>query len=363
MSFRSGFHFLHQQICLHSRFNARHLQLERVRKYTSNVNCVSDSVTLSYEMYLPDGNVIKQNPNDFNYNDPTLMGSNIADCIGLDSVIILHGLFGAGQNWRSISLNLSKTLGVKVFAIDQRNHGFSPHTKQHNYSLMATDIQNFIHNNPFIYNRDDIKFEKDSISKIIQLDRSKMLNIPKTHLIGHSMGAKTAMLFALYNPQLIDTLLVEDMPPTQRLLSETLAKYVDLMKEIRNKGCKNRHEAGLILKDYVKDLGIRNFLLSNYRDNGTGKYEFRINLDVLGESLKTLARFDIDENHKSIDPNLPTLLLAATESHYIKDTDMEIMKSLFPTARLERVKGGHWIHSEHPKWFVDRVIQWIKTHK
>lgn len=57
----------------------------------------------------------------------------------------------------------------EVIAVDARNHGESSHTAHMDYVLMADDINNL--------------FEE--------------LNITQAHLLGHSMGGKTAMKFAL----------------------------------------------------------------------------------------------------------------------------------------------------------------------
>ena len=83
------------------------------------------------------------------------------------SVVILHGLFGMLDNWITFGKSLSENYAV--FLIDQRNHGNSPHSENHSYTLMAEDVYQFC-----------LKHQLHQIT-----------------LIGHSMGGKTAMKFAM----------------------------------------------------------------------------------------------------------------------------------------------------------------------
>ena len=53
-------------------------------------------------------------------------------------VIILHGLFGMLDNWRSIAAKLAED--YSVYLLDQRNHGRSPHFASHTYQEMSTDV-------------------------------------------------------------------------------------------------------------------------------------------------------------------------------------------------------------------------------
>ena len=58
---------------------------------------------------------------------------------------------------------------MQVIAVDARNHGESPHNDHMDYVLMADDISQLFSD----------------------------LQIKQAHLLGHSMGGKTAMKFAL----------------------------------------------------------------------------------------------------------------------------------------------------------------------
>ena len=97
------------------------------------------------------------------------------------NLIILHGLFGMLDNWKTLGKQLEKYF--TVYLVDQRNHGKSPHTPEHSYQLMADDLKEFM----------------------------LQQNISTTYLLGHSMGGKTAMQFALNYPEMVEKLIVVDM--------------------------------------------------------------------------------------------------------------------------------------------------------
>ena len=81
-------------------------------------------------------------------------------------LIIVHGLYGSSDNWVSIARDLSDRF--EVFVVDQRNHGQSPHSDEHDYPTMREDLRDFM--------------DSQGIKKAV--------------LIGHSMGGKTVMSFA-----------------------------------------------------------------------------------------------------------------------------------------------------------------------
>ena len=53
-------------------------------------------------------------------------------------LVILHGLFGSGDNWQTHAKNWSAQF--EIYLIDQRNHGHSPHSSEMSYESMALDL-------------------------------------------------------------------------------------------------------------------------------------------------------------------------------------------------------------------------------
>ena len=93
-------------------------------------------------------------------------------------MIILHGLFGSLDNWMTLGKKFSER--HEVFLVDQRNHGQSEHTDEFSYDLLADDMRDLI--------------QKENMVDPI--------------LVGHSMGGKTIMNFALRHRGMADKLFV-----------------------------------------------------------------------------------------------------------------------------------------------------------
>src|SRR5262249_38389288 len=98
-------------------------------------------------------------------------------------LIILHGLFGSLENWRTLSKAFAQSF--TVFALDQRNHGRSPHSEVFTYQAMMADVREFMEQH----------------------------DLASAYVLGHSMGGKVAMQFALTHPDMVDRLIVVDIAP------------------------------------------------------------------------------------------------------------------------------------------------------
>ena len=60
-------------------------------------------------------------------------------------LIIIHGLFGMGDNWNSLGRKFAKY--CRVHLVDLRNHGRSPHTDDFNYDVMCGDLLEYMEDN------------------------------------------------------------------------------------------------------------------------------------------------------------------------------------------------------------------------
>src|SRR5215207_3634043 len=100
-------------------------------------------------------------------------------------VVILHGLFGSCDNWGTIGKTLAEQ--YDVILVDQRDHGRSPHTDHVTYTLMAEDVHHLITN----------------------------LGLTNVVLVGHSMGAKTAMYIAHRWPERVKQMVLVDLGPRE----------------------------------------------------------------------------------------------------------------------------------------------------
>ena len=227
-------------------------------------------------------------------------------------LIILHGLFGSSDNW----VTLAKRFGRhrKVFLLDQRNHGASPHNKNFNYEVMVNDLRIFFMQHDII----------------------------KPDILGHSMGGKVAMFFAIKYPDLIDKLMVIDIGPKYYPVHHDV--ILEGLKAIDIKSISSRQEADDKLAGYVEYDWVRQFLLKNLKRNSTG-YTWKMNLDVIYNQIVNVGEGlgpDDQFNHQ-------TLFVKGALSHYILDVDLVYINKHFPQSKLRTIEGAsHWLHVEKP---------------
>ena len=239
--------------------------------------------------------------------------------------VILHGFLGMGDNWKTLAKQFSG-LGFQVHLVDQRNHGRSFHDSVFNYDVLAADLKAYY-------------------------DHHALEN---TVLLGHSMGGKTAMLFAALYPECVSKLIVADIAP--RFYPVHHDAILEGLSSLNFEELTSRKEAEIQLSKYVQDVGTRQFLLKNiYRVSPT-VLGLRINLEALktqvsevGEALSPLLSYPKD-----------SLFLRGDHSEYISIQDEGPIKVQFPNATIQTVtNAGHWLHAENPVEFFERVCAFI----
>ena len=239
--------------------------------------------------------------------------------------VILHGFLGMGDNWKTLAKQFSES-NYQVHLVDQRNHGRSFHSEDFDYELMADDLKAYC--------------EAHNLNDII--------------LLGHSMGGKTAMLFSALYPELLKKLIVADISP--RYYPVHHDTILEGLSSLDFSEIKSRGEADKALSNYIKDQGIRMFLLKNLYWVEKGQLGLRINLPVLkdnvaevGEALPIHATFEKD-----------TLFLRGDRSEYIGEQDEAIIHRHFPNSEIVTISNaGHWLHAENPEDFYQAVINFL----
>jgi pimeloyl-ACP methyl ester carboxylesterase len=240
-------------------------------------------------------------------------------------LIILHGLFGSADNWFSIAKELEGDF--TLYLIDQRNHGDSPHSDEWDYDAMAEDLKEF-------------------------MDEQQ---IESAFLMGHSMGGKTAMNFAMKYPEKVNKLIVADIAPRyyplhhQHILEGLNAVPVDSLK--------SRKEADDVLSQYITIPGIRQFLLKSLGRGDDGGFVWKINLPVITDKIANVGA--ALESNTTFEK--PTLFMGGEKSDYIRSEDKEEIDRLFPNSQIIYLKNaGHWLHAEQPAAVVETVKAFLK---
>jgi esterase len=239
-------------------------------------------------------------------------------------LIILHGFFASSRNWRQIAEKFAENFCVYV--LDARNHGTSPHHDMMDYDTMAKDVIDFI----------------------------QQKNLQNVSLIGHSMGGKTAMWFALNYPHFVQNLIVVDIAPIS--YKHSFDPIINALKNVPLSELKNRKQAELHLLEIIPDLSYRQFLLQNLVLKTGGCYEWRIDLDVFQRNAAHILHFPNTENVPQFVGH--TLFLAGGNSKYIKENSTE---TLFPFAQIQTIPDAeHWIHVQQPEAFLMAIMDFLK---
>ncbi|CAN5161086.1 alpha/beta fold hydrolase [soil metagenome] len=240
-----------------------------------------------------------------------------------EPLIILHGLFGSSDNWYSLAKVFA--LHFTVYLVDQRNHGQSPHSDDMNYGLLTEDLKEFI--------------VEHSISKPV--------------VMGHSMGGKAAMNFALKYPDMLSNLIVVDIVPKKYPVHHDA--ILEGLKAIPLATIASRNEADAILSDYVPQSDVRQFLLKNLSRKTEGGFEWKINVAAIDANIEKMGEAVIYSGKCDI----PSLFIKGKKSNYYAPGDEALIKSLFPKAEFAVIDTGHWVQAEKPEEFSKLVLSYL----
>ena len=174
-----------------------------------------------------------------------------------EPLVVLHGLMGMLDNWQGPAKYLAEHF--EVYIVDQRNHGHSPHSEEFSYYHMMEDLVEFLDEH----------------------------NLHNAHLLGHSMGGKTVMKLAQNYPDFVNKLIVADIAPRkyevhhQQILEGLFAVPLNEIQK--------RSEADEILKQYIPEYGVRQFLLKNMYWKEKGQLAWRFNLPVINNTIEDIG--------------------------------------------------------------------------
>lgn len=237
-------------------------------------------------------------------------------------LIVLHGFLASSRNWRTVAKRLAEN--HYVYVLDMRNHGASPHAEHMDYPLMAHDLACFM--------------DKHGLNTV--------------HLLGHSMGGKIAMWFALHYPERIRKLMVADIAPVD--YDHSFDAMIQALKSLPLEQIKNRKEAEQFLADAIPDAGFRQFLLQNLLLKD-GNYYWRINLDFIANTAHHIVGFPEPTTQSLI----KALFIGGERSAYIQP---RAVLKLFPHAEIVEIANtGHWLYVEAPDAFCQIVDEWMNN--
>lgn len=241
-------------------------------------------------------------------------------------MIVLHGLFGSARNWHTIANRLADR--YRVIAIDLRNHGDSPWSPVMDFPSMADDLSALI----------------------------ETRHLERPVIVGHSLGGKTAMLFALREPTLVEALVVIDIAPVR--YRHSFLDYVRAMQALDLRSIRRRSEAEQALAPEVSDPALRKFLVQNLATGPQGLI-WKINLRAIGDAMPQLLDFPYTADWEY---EGRVLFMSGAKSDYIRADHQRRIFALFPQSDFAVIPGaGHRVHADQPDLFVDRVLEFLES--
>jgi esterase len=239
-------------------------------------------------------------------------------------LLILHGFLGSSDNWRSVSKRLGNQF--KVYTLDLRNHGASPHSEIMSYAVMCQDILEFM---------DDHK-------------------LPSVFLLGHSMGGKVAMQCAVDFPNRVEKLVIIDIAP--RTYPPTHRPILNAALSLDLKTYKSFGEVDGALAATIPQAAVRQLLLKNLKRENDGHLTWKVQLDAIARHYDKLTTAIVTGQMF----NHPTCFIRGGRSNYIREEDVPTIREIFPHAEIKTIpNAGHWVHADATEEFLNIVIEFL----
>lgn len=240
-------------------------------------------------------------------------------------LIVIHGLFGSGDNWRSHQRHWQDA--YRVITPDLRNHGRSPHVSGMSYAEMADDV----------------------------LALMDSLDIERAHLLGHSMGGKVVISLARLYPERVQSLIVADIAPVVYDLHGHDNVFAAL-RSVADTHPAGRSEADVLMAEHVTERAVRLFLATNLERSESGGLCLRIGLDEIEAGYPDIIGLPAGQQAYEG----PTLVVRGGRSPYVSDENLPVLKEVLPQAGIATLEGaGHWLHAEQPEAFQRSVDEFL----
>ncbi|TYR35560.1 alpha/beta fold hydrolase [Sphingobacterium phlebotomi] len=239
-------------------------------------------------------------------------------------LLVMHGLFGMSDNWGSFAREFGQDRPVHL--LDLRNHGHSFHSEEMSLAVMVDDLEAYIDHH----------------------------GLQEVDILGHSLGGKVAMQYAVSKSTNIRKLIIADIAP--KAYPPHHQKIIEALQAVKIDEASNRGEVEEQLREYLNETGVIQFLLKNVYIKEDRTLDWRFNLKTLTEKYAAFITVGVEPGVYDGE----TLFLSGEKSNYILEEDYPMIKEMFPNSEIKTVpKAGHWVQAENPKAFNELVTQFL----
>ena len=235
-------------------------------------------------------------------------------------IVVLHGLMGSMDNWRTVQLALAAH--HRVVCLDLANHGKSPHVAVFTLRSLALDVWETL----------------------------DALGIERAFLMGHSLGGKVAMLMASEWPERVQGLVIVDIMPGAFAPAHLFVLRACQQLELDR--ATSRKQLDEMLSENVLEPETRAFLLKNVIRDENNAFVWRVPLDFL------IANYTAVSDALSIKQPYtgPVLVIAGGKSPFKVSSHETSMRKHFPVMKICLFpEAGHLLHVEQPQQFVEAI--------
>jgi pimeloyl-ACP methyl ester carboxylesterase len=238
---------------------------------------------------------------------------------------VLHGIFGAGRNWRSIASRVVRARPPwGALLIDLRMHGESqgfepPHT----LDTCAADLE--------------VLAEETAL--------------PPAAVLGHSFGGKVALSYlsrAAATDEVPQQVWIMDSTPSAR---DAVGDAERMLGAVRSLPTRFSSRAEAI--DDVKQAGfperVASWMSANLGRSDEG-YGWKLDFAALELLLHDFFRSDMWPIVEDPPPGTELHFVKATRSNVMTQGEAERIREIGRTrpVRLHEVEGGHWLNADNP---------------
>jgi pimeloyl-ACP methyl ester carboxylesterase len=255
------------------------------------------------------------------------------------TLLFIHGLESSKETWLPVIEKLRNA--YRIIAIDLRGHGETPIGNE-DFSIrqLIADIEQFV----------------------------KEKNLHQFVMIGHSMGARVAIPYAVKHPEQIQALVIEDMEVLERPKEDIDALEIQHLKQFHSTHS-NLDEVKKELEKYgyppekleswLKQGRIKQVIDTESYFIGVNPYFSYLMRQSLSSSDCALNAFE--ELHKL---ELPVLLLKAEVESSVSAKGLEQMQNILPAMLFKEVTGSsHSIHKTAQEEFISLIKLFLENIK
>lgn len=241
-------------------------------------------------------------------------------------LIILHGLFGSGDNWQSQATHFAGSR--TVYVPDMPNHGRSLRLNETSYRAVAAVVWDAV----------DALFASDAGDD------------GPVAILGHSMGGKVGMAMAFERPAAVDHLIVADIAP--QVYPRRHDEIFAALQAVDAAQPRSRSEGDRIMAPYVPEKSIRMFLLKSLVRDDDDRYRWQIDLANVIDGYDDIRGWPFSEERF----DGPATFVVGGSSPYVSSDTLPEIRDHFPNSRVETIEGvGHWLHVEAKDRFLEIV--------